>query len=724
MYKLCRATNLPVFKGDKVRVRESNRTYIAQEDIISNPVLVIGDRVLGKDKSTVRLTRSLEVLESRTSGEEGSLPWAYLFSVDDFSISTTNYTDTSWEINNLEGFWQELGDGGGRQKTYQDLVDNWADNYDLADGSFYNKTFLWGRHDLGIDEIVRYGREVYFGIKPENVGMHDFAVGINRIGDGVKFYKFPLTFGENESQSSFSTLYNNGGLIPDRQYWIQAPDMIGAYSYIWERSGGSVGVRGDKNGEIQRTYSVGAYSASLENGEFSYSWDVSRGSSPPQSTLDLYRADAFASWNNLEQAGYIPVSFPDLDGRHHLQIYTGQQIIDGDAYTVLEYQGYIPDEIQIRWGGGAFSVTAGVRRTSNRLLAVQFCYLLPVLGQRSPGDKSIYVQVSSNQKTLLHVIPSFEPWDGYVSPLENGEIEVVLQCGKRWTPVNLNEQRDINAFPNEQRNNNSFLYDLVFFSREWSQVRVYRLDASGTIIPSENNRDVEIFNNALTDLNPSEIPDEIVIAPDNWQIEWLNTYADWRTPTAYTIESESGSINTTWYTNQITKRYAQYTGDFNPPPAMENLNTALRTHYSQRHLSRFKNVERNLVARQLIHSVGLGTLYQDRFFYVDPLDLFDLNVAIDNSFSALTRTFPTPNYTILSGLLNQAQTNKTFYEAIEFYYNGSFDPGIAIPQTTEFPRLDLAELELPQEFLAADRQIDNPTLLRVGLKAIAYLGSY
>ena len=244
----------------------------------------------------------------------------------------------------------------------------------------------------------------------------------------------------------------------------------------------------------------------------------------------------------------------------------------------------------------------------------------------------------------------------------------------------------------------------TIYDRSWSQTRVYKISNTGTIISTN------IFNNSGTVLNPTETPNNIIIDENNWQKSWLESWDNYKT------ELYRYPNNAVWE-NFLYLEYR--TGE------ARDLNTAYRTFYGDRRTRYLKGIPNTLIGRSLIEFASFGTLTNNGFVFVEPDDLFDKNVELDYSLSFGTSFFPGVNYSIFSGLINQTQTNSVYYNVTGIYENnGDFTQQLIQENFTEFSKLDISglELELPTEIREQDWDIANPDLLRVGIKAIAFLG--
>lgn len=687
---------------------------IANNDIVSTDVLVIGDRVISNDISRVVNTRTTELFQSSSSpNREEEFPWAYLFEINDFAAYENaegveiNYTDESWVLDKVNGYFVPLGDGGGDFKTETEIRSaylGFEGNPRLIDA------LLQRTYTARIDDYASFNRRLYTGISP-TLSKTPFAGG-----DGVSIgdYLF-IAAGANESIRYGN--YVSRIIYPDRDYWVYEENLGQNWGYTWqpvdENSSGeirSIGVAGNASGELRRAcriifeeadgtpknYIVTVYADgnTLVTGGTRRDRDRDRGRLISQ---------ASSAFNTLSSNGYREIKFPIPSLEFHKRIFKGQQVIDDAINREIAISGNIPNGFNHR--GERFYRLVD---DSFKIYRSSF-YLIPEVSKRTSGVKSIYVQVRDRPKVLLHQIPAFEAYTGHISPLPGNQLEVVLNCGKQFP-----EDRSLsnyNLWRGEARNGRSKA------EREWAQKRVYRLDSSGKVIPDLT----EIFNNALTDANPSRVSDEIIISPDNWQFDWLNQYKDYRFP-GFEV-NDYDELGYIYF--ELNSRIGE----------VVDLNSAYRTYKGDRSLSYQKGTPSKLLIRNLISYVGLGTLTDRGFVYLAPENLFDLNVELDYSFKFDTRFFPHPNYSVFSGLVNGNQTQKRYFLLKESEYrNDIFIPGITIEKVTQFPKLDLKDeiaqgVVIPKQITRSDWSTEwsvepgvETDLLRFAIIAIAYLG--
>ena len=704
--------------GEKLSVLLPNgRTVrlIANNDIISTDVLVIGDRVISNDISRVVNTRTTELFQSSSSpNQEEEFPWAYLFEINDFAAYKNaegvevNYTDESWNLDPKDGVYKPFGNGGGDFKTVEEIEEFYNRN-NLDGDPRLNRSLLQQSNAINISRLVGRGSDYfqYEGVSSAR-SLRPFAGG-----DGVQFGdSLGVVYGANERYRSISYVYRQ--VYPERSYWIEEKLNTDEYTRTWETyinpyttyprkiKYQSVSVSGNSQGEIGRTYIQESRTYTndrrytyyrlitfrlLPDGTELVSFGSIVNSNTQRETLKEWARKAFAALNN---SGYEQITFTIPNKNFHRQIFTGEQILNGVA--TREYQlnsGNLPSNIVLEDETLIFPYD----KNRDIILYESNLYLIPEVSKRNPGVKSIYIQVKNNPKTLIHQIPTFELYQGFVSPLPKNQLEIVLRCGKQYR-----EEPQAIA--------------------PWSQVRVYRVNSSGKIILESPS----VFNNAKTDANQTSSPEEIIVSEDNWQKEWLSTYENYQT-VFFTIGTIQGDYN--FIDGDLIKRTGK----------MTSLNTSYRSYYSDRNTEYYKAIEHTGVTRFLSEYSSYGTRTKNGFVHLDPRDLVDANVELDYSFTLTTNFFPSLNYSIFSGLVNGNQTQKRYFLLKESEYrNGTFIPGITIEKVTQFPKLDLKDeiaqgVVIPKQITRSDWSTEwsvepgvETDLLRFAIIAIAYLG--
>ena len=678
----------------------NSQVFTASNDLTAAEVVVMGDRVFSNDPARSELTRTTELFKSSQNLTEEAIayPWTYLFEINDFDTFTNSsgepveYTDTSWVYDDVEGLFRPFGDGGGEFKTRAEILDFYS-QYTIG-GEPYYRISLQHQSKINFHNLVKT-ETGNFSTRIRTLGVNSTNYSLNLIasmGDGLYAYTHFLAYGANEKNRTSN--YVTRPLYPDRNYWVKEFVSNDEYRYVWSNEGAATGAiiylisEGNSNGENKRIFMQGTRLRYIYTEYPDGTWKES-GYRFSDSVRQEYRDRARTAFAVLDTVYTSPV-FELPPKNFDRQIYTGQQILDEEVTAQYPLPtGTVPDYFE------ALNISFYLTTRKEDFYQAQV-YLIPEIGDRTSGVKQIFCQVGNNPKTLLHSIPSFEPWQGFISPIGGG-VEVVIKCGKKFMDDPLLTNRRIREFNN----------DKTFYDREWAQTRVYRLNPNGKII------DVKEYNNSETDRNPSLSADSIVISEDNWQKPWLDDYSDYRTV--------NFRVNLAPYENYPSNNLVfvdRRTGTF------DDLVSAYRTYYSDLQTNYLKAIPETSVLRYLTEYTAYGTLTDKGMIFVDPHKLFDPNVALDFSFSFGTNLFPSQNYAVISALYNSSFQDRVFFQTNDgaIDSNNNFIPGVVIEKGTTFPKLDIGELNLPELITRADWNIDNPTLLRIGLAAIAYLG--
>ena len=698
-------------KSDRVTVYfpdGSTSNFTAQHDLTSSEVVVVGDRAFSNDVSRLILSRTTELFKSSQNvTDEITFPWAYLFSIDDYEAfedatgRQIQYTDSSWSIDYLEGHLKVFGDGGGDFKTFEELS-AFVEGYNYPEYISYYLTPLVQHYNI-INIFSRFDQ--YTGINP-NISINPAA-----ITDGVEVSPMPYVYGANEARSSAEHIQRP--IFPDRQYWILEEIIQDEIKVFYTTN--------PSNNSTEETYTitVALYPDSAEMQRAAYKFEgnlayyqVNRDGSTEEGYLYNGAFAGNSEWGNLKRVELINLlsarsqielpMFPEL--QLHNRIVSGKALLSGEL--IQEYsKGNIPKKISTSQGEMVFTDQDG---NINGNIYQARIFLIPIKPDRdrNSGVKNIYVQVGNNRKVLLHTIPSFEAWDGYLSPIENNKIEVVLRCAKKFPKDRSLSNWRIEAGQSPGKSK---------YDREWAQTRVIHLNkTSGTVVQEQ------IYNNSETDLNPSSVADNIALDPSNWQKSWLETYSDWRSPNKF----QFGELIRNFVAFQ------QRSG------SVDDLMTGCRTILSELLSGTRKGVPNTSVMRELIKSTGYGTFTSNQnMVYLDPTNLFDRNVELDYSYSFGTLFFPSRNYAVFSGLANNSVTKSSYYVANPAYAEDNFQIGDVTEKPTLFPKLDLADeyaagLNLPNAITRSEWNTEWSTepgiqtdLLRFGIKAVAFLGN-
>ena len=705
-------------KGDRITVYfadGSTGSFTAQNDLISSEVVVMGDRVFSEDVSRSLLSRTTELFKSQQLDiGEVSYPWAYLFSIDDYEAMQDSegreiqYTDSSWSLDDLEGHLKSFGDGGGEYKTFEEL-DEFMQGYLYPEKVGYEMSNL----QVHINIINLFSRfPQYVGVNP--------ALTITPFAnfDGVDAKSMYVVFSVNERRRTRQNV--NRPIYADRQYWIKEKLIVEYYWVVYRilenpseptSNRYNVGISYYNTGEI-RSKAANYYNSSLTtlaryavdtNGNISESYRKN-GRTPNPTWTQTKRTQLQNILNSVVGAIVAP-NFSSLGNEFNNRIISGQTLIDEQVSREFD-TGVFPEAIATTIGEMLFYRT----ESSSGQIYVAKVFLIPIKVDRNPGVKNIYAQVGNNRKTLLHTIPSFETWDGYLSPIEDNKIEVVLRCAKKFPKDRSLSNWRIKTGRSPGKNK---------YDREWSQTRVIHLSKSSGAVVNE-----QIYNNSKTDLNPSSVADTIEINPSNWQKPWLETYDDWRTESTFRVVEVSQSEYNYIDDELIYSRSGE----------SRDLITGFRTYLSELLTDQIKGVINTKIARFLIKSSGYGTITKTKFVYVNPNDLLDKNITLDRSFTWTSIAFPSPNYTVFSGLANKSTIREVYYTCTPTYMANTFNSGVSTERATKFPKLDLSEeyaagIKIPKQITSSDWNTEwstdpeiNTNLLRFGFKAIAFLG--
>ncbi|MEM8780043.1 MAG: hypothetical protein AAGF26_14450, partial [Cyanobacteria bacterium P01_G01_bin.49] len=734
----------------------------AAVDSVSENVFIADGQVFAS-VNQLRLDRTVKLFKSQTSPlEEKGFVWAYLFSIDDFEDDTTpiEYTNSTWSLNTVNGEIIPLGDGGGEYKTKEQIYDDYIE----PELPFFKQINL-GNNAFFVESLFTPDSQqlVFLGCKTRTPSA----------SDGVYFGGAnPFAFGANEARRAGGFQYREPSYDPNRQtfidefkvnsseytlrfetlgqrYAMESYSRNSSATYPKEFDYFYVYVHGNESGLITRelryfrvhltqpfngnlsTWGSANYVLPANSNGSANSFVEGRNIRWTTQNRNAFIETAENFFRDWDQSGFAAPIFTGFSNApsFHERIFNGSQLENGDSWQPFPHTSGSYGDSSARIYSATYTVSTdsdgnSIRLTSDRHpLYRADLYEIPVLGKRNPGIKNIYCQVRDNKKTLVHQIPSFEHWDGYISPLQNGSIEVILCCGKKYDPNITNYQVYLSGF----NYSGDPLDRPSVFDREWAQIRVYNINSNGLIISTE------IYNNSQTELNPTEIPDEIVVDPSNWQKQWLETYEDWRTRTFRYEDIPSGELN--FVAIDLATRIGR----------PEDLNTAYRSFFGQRIAYQNKVAYSPVYAspgefhnygtnRILVDNIGTATLTNSGLVSVNPEDLFNPAVQFDLSYTFSTLFFPNQNYSIFSGLYQQRQTNKVFYLTNAEYSNGELINQVSIKKTTTFPKLDLTDelalgLALPDEISISDWDTEWSTepgvetsVLRFGFKAIAFLG--
>lgn len=633
---------------------------------------------------------SSEVVHQRRQRRRKKIdyPWAYLFEVNEFTDLTVPFSDPSWSFDETTGVFRPFGDGGGKFKTEADIVDFYSGSisprglpYDRLESqtiqSFSLQTALAEQVYTGFP-LGRYGNEV--------------------LTDGVYHLALPK---RSPDEIYLDPSRTSRPLIPNRQYWVeesittknwgifyQKPlDLTGNFPKIMISSSISASGNGDGSDRVIFGYELAYFrSRSDKTSRATYikdrDGDESFNNSGNLSTQEFQQfiAEARAAYSGALSglSAYNPLSY-SLQKNFDGGIYTGQEIIDGSVKSQFPSPGgNIPLSISVNGEDWELNIPGDSSSNALYFFYEARLYIIPIVAPRHPGKKEIYVQIRQNKRTLLHIIPFTEIWDGFVSPLSSQEIEVIIFCGKKTdTEGNISNDKDLSREPELA----------IKYKREWSQVRIYRLNARGKILSQE------VFNNSETRLNSSNMSENFNLDDRNWQKPWLNTYSDYR-----------------------TERY--FLRPFPIPlPAWDHLNStgeitdlisAYRSHFSDRNVTYIKTIDSTNIVRVLINYLSLGTMTKNGFVYLEPADLYNPNIELDYIRSFSTRLKPAPNYAILRGLVEGKLTKSNYYQVTSSSLIGNqLVDQVTIKKATKFPKLDLP---------------GGLGDLQAGIKAIAFLG--
>jgi hypothetical protein len=719
--------------GDRVRVYLPNGKSLvvtANNDLSSTKVAIIGDRAFSEDVAQMQLSTTTRLFKSKSNYQDDPFddPWAYLFEINDFAAlngqngTQINYTDTSWTVDEAEGYLRQLGDGGGAYKTMPDI-----------------NQFEFKRRNSTINVLTGIEQNMYganvtqgYGFEADNTQSEQVLYRVKNT-DGVAyptgFFNLNDFWVESPMDNAAGSVAYQGEAIaeidlldPSRQYYIKQHIYDPTYSFPWVSN--TVQAPSAYSGLVEYYWlyvngnSLGSQSPAYyftkgNNGVTvqQYSATVSIGfQSDPQGLAAQINNEQFLIQklldNGFTSIGWDQPTSPNISGI----LFTAAQIATGATFS--PYTGTItgtfptgefhdpPNRFDYNLRGGLAQMYYDHDDLDRIDIYKAELFIVPKTG-RTPGVKKIYFQVRSNPKVLLHEIPAFEPWDGYVSYLETGEIEVVIKCGKKF-----------HSYPGNPNNNsipNTGEFGKGLTRREWAQIRVYTLGNLGFI------EDTKIYNNSQTDLNPSTTPDPIAINANNWQNPWLQNYEDKRSSRIKNRNIEQGKKYLYW-------SYFEENSTFEST-AVTDLKSAYRHYYGEVSASYTKGLETTKILRGIILNVSVGTMTPKGFVYIDPNDLLDKNIELEDN-PLYKRLFPNPNYSFLSSLVNNSMKSSRFTILRGGSYDslGNFSPGSAIKTATTFPKLDLG-VNIPKKITKQDWSSQDKTLRNFAIKAIAYLGS-
>lgn len=692
-------------QGDRVTVYFSNGKsgeYIADHDLTSNTVAVIGNHAFSGDRSVRKSSEITNLLKTKNEYEEGGFDWGYLFELNEFTDLTVPFTAESWNYDETDGAFRPFGDGGGYFDTEQEIVDFYSSPFtgfieDPPGLPFYDVEFQ-GENRFNLKGALE--GQVSTGIPAGNYTNFAFTDGV--FYNGLDLRTNDETFG------SVELFIRN--IFPDRQYWVRESVNQNSWSIIYREpvdigdvfpvsiTGASISIGGTGDGNDAQTFSFGinSFTSETESSRVaSYIYRILEDGSteelPNNFTLTSQQyndfiADARAArdetFSAFNGAGYEALTYTLPNKNFEGNIYLGQEIIDGVASGSFSVSGNIPESISARGSNWTLGISGNASNNNMIRTYEATLFLIPIVAPRNPGKKEIYTQIRNNKKVLLHTIPFTEMWDGFMSPLSKSEVEVVIFCGKIREPDNSLVNEIINNQFSQQIGVPRLEVKTVF-NRDWAQVRVYRLNSAGTIISTN------VYNN----------PEPFELSELNWQKPWLNSYEDYRTIFFFLDSNPAAHF---W-------EHKTRTGIIN------DLNSAYRTFYGDRSTEYIKTVDRTSALRRLIHYTSLGTLTPQGFVYLTPDDLYSTEVELDFSASFSTRLKPAPNFAIKEGLRTGNITKPIYYltngelvlrETTALYIQSEFTNQITIERPTEFPPLDLP---------------DDLGDLQVGIKAIAFL---
>lgn len=627
-------TNLPVYKGQKVRIRGSNKTYIAETDIISNPVLILGDRAIGKDFSRLSLNRRNELFKLKNEPQSKSeFEWAYLFEVAEFEDTSLEFSETSWEYNQMRGGYEPLGDGSGR---YENLTAV-ANVSSIVPGNELHSQYI--ARNLNSNEF-RFDQDLINGLSRQ--------IGINQNSPGGALSPESGSVNGWLHFSTDRTVLNRGSayhtIDKDRRYYFYeyfSPSLEIEYRHYLTATTFfklicQFGIASNGN---QSVYSFFSYNSQTF---------------PGLSDHNFYTIEINQFVNDLRLQLESQLSFSS-NFTNLSNIYTGQEIIDGLVIRNLQlnisHAQSVSATLNINQPSSgyprSFIFNFHIIRSRATGIGSSYTYFSrlyreDLILEREKGSRTIYLQIKNYKPIELLKIPLTEPYQGFVCKISNN-IEVIIKRGKKR----------FNFIASSEEN---FSYSAVlsaFYSREWVKLNQFLI--------SENN--------SLTYQQEYTNPEPISISSENWQLTWLQEYEDYRLP-FFDIQPSPNQ-----YHDLSEKR-----------GAITSLNSGYRTYFGDRYIPIPTSLS-NQIYWGLLPSIQLGSMVREQLIYLDPSDLYSVSEPSNQPSSG--SYFPYPNYSICKGLINKEITKSVYYRATSSWDGSNFLPGISFETPTVFPPLNV-----------------------------------
>lgn len=675
-----------VAKGEKLKVRLPSgkiKTFIAETDILSDEILIVGDKAIDSYQRVVEQTTTDFYRSSPPKPESGGDLWGYVFGVKIENEETIPYVNPSYAWNGEYWGYQPVGDGSG-WATEQEGIDSeefvrngYSRDVALRGGGGGNSAqdFISNGSDWQ-DDPDRYSNALAaLDWQNQEVGL--VATQLLPSDNHNIYTQIPST-------DFYSTIPGNF-LVQDLINLPVPSDRLFEVSHSERESRLSVYYRSTSeltlNGETF-TKIIFASKASFTSPSFNIGSQTIRTTNSKPTTIANISNSAFST------AGFaIPSAFQfdqtdvaqlnaQLSGQFSFQligtapatgILPGSSILSGATSSLKSLQVEFPSSfifqgIQYEYLGYIASWGADTAATINNVSV-----------PAQPGKRQLYYQYADKSPVKLADIALHEPYQVHLSPLNSkGQARIILKLGK----ITSFRVPKIAQLGNQVFMDNIYMQ---FFRREWARIIDFRFNGSGLIGQTTYN-------------NPNPIASE----PLDWQDDYLS-YADYR---IYEPSNDqfSGRFYRLFTSIGSTERDRRY-GSFS------TLNAGIRTYYSDRYLFNLETYGEFKIAYPTQLQLSTASIINNKIYFVDLPDLFDDNSGFNPSEVSLKR-YPDAALSILYALRDGTaseywQTTPGTVPSIETY-----TPNPQIQKPTTFPKL----------------KVDSFEERDVGVLAIAYLG--